>query len=94
MAIAREFAPGHYTGQLGSYRILWQQPRAQMRQIVERGQQEPRAKTVLFTGERAATRGAPPDNRPSGALGPDRDDPWRGIPTPEPLVFIYSLYLL
>lgn len=62
-----------------------------MSQVVERGQQEPRTKAVFFAGERATTGSASPENRPSAALGPDRDDAGSGVPSPEPLVFDWTL---
>jgi hypothetical protein len=62
-------------------------PRAQVREIIERGEDEPRPKMCHFPHEFARFRQPPPDEGAPIGLGPHGDDAGRIVPTPEPLLF-------
>src|SRR4051794_32176897 len=65
--------------------VLARECRAQVRQVVETIEQEPRAKTVHLAHERAGLRHASPDDRVARVLRPHRHDAGRRVPPPQPL---------
>jgi len=56
-------------------------------EAVEEVDEQPRPEARLVTNQRARGPGAPPDRRAAVAVGPDRHDPRRRIPAPQPFVF-------
>jgi len=66
---------------------LRSKPFAEVGEIVERCQDEPRAKARLFTHQFACFQEPPPDERAPVGLSPYRNDTGRIVPTPEPLFF-------
>src|SRR5205085_10856457 len=63
---------------------LW----AEVLQVVESVEQDPRTEALLLAHQRARLRNAPPHRGAPILLCPHRHDPRRGIPAPQPLLLI------
>ena len=67
--------------------VLRPQPGAEVREVVERGEQQPRAEPDVLAHELAGRRDPPPHEGAAVGLGPHRDDAGSRVPAPQPFVF-------
>jgi hypothetical protein len=79
-------AAGAIAGAVAAGAVAAVQLGAEVREVLERGEHEPRPEAHLLAHERAAAGRAAPHERATVGLRPHRDDAGRRVPAPQPLV--------